>query len=257
LIAINYIQYELLHSRGGGLSLDGMLAGFQITNLRSLWSRGLWNNSLKQDYRARRLQFTLIIVALGVLASIAGPSSAILMLPSTGWWTIPYRVMPYDLPSGLDSPRLHHFTSAMESVLWPAHITLNNFMPPDCTFVNASTPQDCPADGFSKILVQAATDWADGWNITMPTSMEDEKFNGQRSFGTIYNRILEGNAGTSNERTNFVLSWTRTTAAVGNMLQSAWDESNFADTNNFQQEIKFELSIKRHFTSRASSLFDL
>lgn len=81
-VAINYIQYKLLHVSGGGLSLGGVLAGFQITNLSSVCSPGLWSKSLTKGFRVRRLLFALIVIILMIMVAVVGPSSAILILPA-------------------------------------------------------------------------------------------------------------------------------------------------------------------------------
>ncbi|KAE9363295.1 hypothetical protein N431DRAFT_524226, partial [Stipitochalara longipes BDJ] len=60
IVAIHCVQYELL--RGKGLSLGGVLAGFQVTDLISLWSPGLWNRCLTPGFRTHRIRFVLLII---------------------------------------------------------------------------------------------------------------------------------------------------------------------------------------------------
>ncbi|KAF8857117.1 hypothetical protein BDZ45DRAFT_803557 [Acephala macrosclerotiorum] len=87
LVAINYLQYELL--LGSGLSLSSVLASFQITGLSSIMSPGLGRSYLPKGIRRCRFWFIVLLLVLIVLYAIAGPSSAILMLPASDWWSFP------------------------------------------------------------------------------------------------------------------------------------------------------------------------
>ncbi|CZR60114.1 uncharacterized protein PAC_10009 [Phialocephala subalpina] len=69
IVALNYVQYELLH--GEGLSLRGVLAGFQVTDLSSIWNPGLWKKSLTRGFRTRRFRFALLVLVLAILLSQA------------------------------------------------------------------------------------------------------------------------------------------------------------------------------------------
>jgi len=163
---------------------------------------------------------------LVILAAIVGPSSAILILPTIGWWEISYRIMQKYVPQGIGSPQVHFYVPVTESVLWPTHINLGNFMPSDYTFVNISTPDYCPASGFSKVLAQATSEWGSSWNITIPTTSGTTE---------VYTRFIEGIIldGCSKEEKYDMMSFlecysSQTTQAIADdILLSASSESDF------------------------------
>lgn len=83
-MVLNYVQYELLNGRG--VPLGSLLAPFQVNNLGSLWSPGVWATGYASGMKRRRFLLLAIIVLSVLLASIVGPASAILMAPSLSYW---------------------------------------------------------------------------------------------------------------------------------------------------------------------------
>lgn len=218
-VAINYIQYELVHSSGKGLSLGGVLAGFQLNNLSSVVNAGLWSKSLTKGFRVRRLLFALIVVFLMTMVAVVGPSSAILILPSIGWWPIPYEITNPGDPKLKKIQLQKFFASTNEHVLWPTIITLNGFMPSDCTFINTSTPRYCPAGGFSNIIAQAIENSNTAINISIPTISKSPEA------VAVHSRVLEGipqtcSRGSGTISDHCFISSTPA-SSVSNMLQTA------------------------------------
>lgn len=84
-IVLNCVQYELLYGRG--VTLGSLLVGFQITDISSLWSPGLWATVFASGLKIRRFMLILLVVLAVVLGAVVGPASAILMLPSIDWWS--------------------------------------------------------------------------------------------------------------------------------------------------------------------------
>jgi hypothetical protein len=244
LVAVNYLQYELL--RGRGLSLGQVLAGFQVTSLTSLWSPGVWNKCFSQGFRTRRIQFALLVVVLATLASIVGPSSAILMLPIIGWWDIPYE-------TSFTETSYHHintlfFLGANESMLWPTQIALSpedtstniasspNF---NCTLGNVTIPESCAGGGMPLLLAQANPRLDEGegtppiWNFTMPISASAATFD----------RVVSGIRLNQCQNVTSFAAWCfvyfTTATSISDMLQSAWSQSGLRS----DQTIRYKISL--------------
>jgi hypothetical protein len=202
-----------------------------------------------------------LVVILVILAAIVGPSSAILILPTIGWWEISYRIMQKYVPQGIRSPPVHFYAPVVEAALWPTHINLGNFMPSGCTFVNISTSDYCPAGGFSKVLAQATSEWGSSWNVTMPTTS-----------GTtgVYTRFVEGiildscSKGEHHGVMSFLECYSsQTTHTIAdNMLLSASSESDFRSSFKGRAEtgtknIRYGLSLENRAPAPAPQTFSI
>lgn len=173
-IAISIVQFEILR---GGLPLDGVLAGFQITNLSSLWSGEL--RPFDPSYKLRRLGYILSVVILVVLTATVGPSSAILMLPSIGWWDFP--------PSLNEANWISFYFAPNETELWPPSVTQQNFWPPGCEFVDTIIPFYCPAGGLELFISQADA----AWNFILHEQLKSYPSNGRQVLAPAYDRIVQ------------------------------------------------------------------
>jgi hypothetical protein len=168
IIAIDFVQYELL--RGKGLSISGVLAAFQLTNLINLWSRGLWDRCCTTGFRVQRIQFVVLVAFLMIMTLILGPSSSILMLPTVGWWDIRASIM---IDGGSEHGPVSFFLYGNDSLIWPTLVTTMNYNLSDCTAGNntPSLPVNCPTAGLPLMLAQAwDTDNLTTWSLAMPTS---------------------------------------------------------------------------------------
>lgn len=144
---ISLIQHELL--RGQGLPLGSLFAGFQIADLSYLVSPAFWGATIAHEQRTLYRFLVMLIATSAILGALVGPASAILMLPSLGWWDI-----------GASKARTllefagytQLYLDASESTLWPSRITVENFMPSNCHSSITDVPVNCPAGGLSNIL---------------------------------------------------------------------------------------------------------
>lgn len=234
LVAANYIQYELVHPSGRGLSLGGVLAGFQLNNLNSVINPGLWSKSLTRGFRVRRLLFALTIIFLMGMVAVVGPSSAILILPAIGWWPISFQILdPY-----VGNVRLQKFfVSTNPEALWPTNITLDNFMPSDCKTMTSSTPKYCPAGGVSNIIAQAIENTDTPINISIPSvSIGPQAV-------SVYNRVLDGVHPVCPDGANQNYCFLSSTPAssVSNMLQTAL--AYYEQTKHMGQSTLLKLSL--------------
>lgn len=175
-VAIDYVQYELL--RGNGISVGGVITSFQITNIACLWEAGLWGRSLAPSSSICRIRFLLFTMLLIASVAIVSPASAILILPTIGWWEYPLNIGNLiTLYPDKPAPVVQVFLASNESTQWPTHIKYEN-LAPDCTFVNSTTPEHCPAGGLSLLLDQVESGWdkdldsyderRDTWNVIVP-----------------------------------------------------------------------------------------
>ncbi|KAH8804680.1 hypothetical protein F5884DRAFT_754277 [Xylogone sp. PMI_703] len=147
-IAIHYVQYRLLHEEG--VPFGGILTGFQLANLNTLWSPGLWATAVVGMAKIQQLLWVFFIIILIILVAIVGPASAILMLPSLDWWEVQMTDLNYGNHLTTDDARI--FVKTKESALWPSHITLANFYLPECSFSNQTVPVYCPLGSFTTLL---------------------------------------------------------------------------------------------------------
>jgi hypothetical protein len=172
-IVLHCIQFELLH--GNGVPFGGLLAGFQLTNLDSLWSPGLWATIFVGTANARRALLAVLIVTLVTLTAIVGPASAILMLPSLDWWEFQLYCDEYYYSNN----DIRIFIDANESTLWPANINLENYYSLDCGWDNGTVPIYCPLGTFSTLVDSVSPELLDGsmwWNITVTVETESGEY---------------------------------------------------------------------------------
>jgi hypothetical protein len=230
LVAITYIQYELLVGRG--LPLNGVLAGFQITSFSAISTSRLWEKKLFiKGSRARRIRFILLLLLLVVLCATIGPSSAILIMPATGYWKYPLSLEGWNLSNA------QFLIDANNSMLWPSLITSESFLAPYCTFTNTDTSDSCPTGGLSILnssidQISLQTISPTTWNLTLPiipsNAMDDEQ---------VYRRYIEG-VYQDGDTTKFVA---RTTAvSVDNVLNYL---SYAYSGPSIEADIRWEISL--------------
>jgi hypothetical protein len=247
-IVLHCVQYELLH--GEGIPLGGLLAGFQVTNLGSLWSPGLWATISIGAAKARRALLAILIVTLVTLVAIVGPASAILMLPSLDWWE--FQMGDVEMPS-LTINEVRMFIGANESTLWPTHITLDNFYPLDCRSTNETVPIYCPLGAFSTLLDLVSPDiiiesvWRDipmAWNITLPVKTDQTETLSQYLEGAAVESVFQP-----------ALALTQTSPLVADILlsyvQTLFGSGPGADS------LRFSLSMKNNSLIPAPSTYAL
>jgi hypothetical protein len=243
-IVLHCVQYELLH--GEGVPLGGLLAGFQVTDLGSLWSPGLWAITFVEGEKFRRVLLAMLVATLVILVAIVGPSSAILMLPSLDWWEYQYTAFegyPYT------NNEVRIFIGANESTLWPRHITLENFHPLECNSTNDTVPFCCPLGAFSTLLDLASPDvvisskWTDPpnyWNITLPFDIDAGSFSQyvEGAYGELW---LEG------EIHSWLVALTQTTPLTADiLLANVQNEFGGGGLGTWSDSMIFKISLKNN-----------
>ncbi|KAK0743508.1 hypothetical protein B0T18DRAFT_448194 [Schizothecium vesticola] len=173
-VVLDLVRWLLL--RKSGLPLGGVLMGFQVADLTVLWKPPFW--SLVAPWRGGawgRGLFVPVLVAAMAISLAAGPSSAILVIPSLDWWDWPVPADAY-LYDNVNSAETNFYINATEDRIWPAHITKTDFFPPACP-TNATILREeeasavCPSAGMARVV-----DWlrapknrmARGYKISVP-----------------------------------------------------------------------------------------
>ena len=211
-IVLHYIQYELLHGRG--VPLGSIFASFQVTNLGTLWSPGLWAIASARVPKARRILVVGITIIALLVGATSGPASAILMVPSLGYQNSSSRFTPDGI-----------YVGANDSMLWPSFISADSF-PSWCNTTIGPTTigpplENCPLGGLSALLAMRNPDWLAIGRITMPT---------ETSTGDMYNHYIEGcQTSDSNDKS---ISVAKTIPLfAGNMLRTLLVGWNAGRTN--------------------------
>ena len=84
-VVFSYIRHEL--TTGKGVPFGALLSGLQISQLSYLWSMEFWA-TIRSVHLSLRQKFPLLVVIFTciVLASLSGPSSAVLLIPRFDYW---------------------------------------------------------------------------------------------------------------------------------------------------------------------------
>lgn len=128
----SYVRREL--SVGEGLPFGALMSGFQFTQISYLWSMELWGASFSNMRVWRKLNMIAVIIIGVSLAAIAGPSSAILLIPRLDYW-----------PAGYT----HIWINATTDNLWPTYLN-GSVVPQHCSIVSNSS-RDCPSHEWQSI----------------------------------------------------------------------------------------------------------
>lgn len=190
-----------------------------------LSSLRFWENSFK--LRRQYLPFGLLLLAVCVLSVVLGPSSAVLMIPSLGWWP---RSNPFDGRSMTirfiyENPETSDVSFAASSQLWPPVFNdalMNDSYTPNCTVDPNAPNYGCPFQGYSDI-----TTWFFGFvttgasgNLTVSESLS----NAQRS---ISSSLIQENLGFNGNEKSVVSSYTTSLSEVMVLtLGSLWNVSD-------------------------------
>ena len=84
-VVFSYVRHEL--TIGNGIPFGTLFSGLHISQIAYLWSMEYWG-SLRSPHLPlhRKIALSLLIFVSIVLASLSGPSSAILLIPRQDFW---------------------------------------------------------------------------------------------------------------------------------------------------------------------------
>lgn len=103
-IIFSYVRHEMV--LGNGIPFGALFSGLQINQLSYLWSMEFWGSVGSNHLSSRKKMATMLFIgACFILAAVAGPSSAILLIPRLDYW-----------PAG----STHIWVNATVNDIWPA-----------------------------------------------------------------------------------------------------------------------------------------
>ena len=111
-VLADMVRYQLLNE---GIEFGLLTSAFWYSAANFIWSQSFWS-LFRRPICFRRVVFMIFISAFGLLATIVGPASALLVLPTQSW-----------LPGGGSE----FYLKGTESDLWPQHLT-SSLSPPEC-----------------------------------------------------------------------------------------------------------------------------
>lgn len=84
-VILAYIRHEIAF--GKGLPLGALVSGLQISQFAYLWSMEFWGTIRSTTLSiSRKLKLLIVTLICFTLAILAGPSSAVLLIPRLDYW---------------------------------------------------------------------------------------------------------------------------------------------------------------------------
>lgn len=153
---LDVTRYEILHGKEGlPLGLVGSASAFKDVSF--FWSPSLWYGTAGIYSKWRRFQLVLLLILAGMVAAFAGPSSAILLIPSI-------RQFP---GGGTD-----FWFVGSENSLWPQELNAHAVGGVSCLNATAETlhlkSENYPGCIWS--TTSAIGEAAQGWRLSSGTS---------------------------------------------------------------------------------------
>ena len=145
-IVLHRIRYQLCSS--DGVPLGFVTAGYQLGSIAYLWGPEFWGSIISRPKLGHVSQWPPLWSAIGAavfLSAVAGPSSAIAMIPRLSWWDVPEHFF-----NTTDHKPNSYYLQGDSSVLWPEHVTVD-MLPTGCLDNTAVDPTVCPYQGFQNV----------------------------------------------------------------------------------------------------------
>ena len=194
-LVLEVLRYEMMYRGGIPLGLVG--SSFQFASLSYFWSPDFWGSfSPKSGFQRRRkiLLFGLLSVTGGI-ATFAGPSTAVLLIPRVQDW---------------QAGGSEFYLPGLSTEIWPDRLTFNpNEHNAVCALPNATSLVACPSSGYDGIRR-----WMQGMQYSSTTKSGTggqitNRFNCfqyisfQRSHGSIPDSVMIGNTRSQSCETSF------------------------------------------------------
>lgn len=207
LVVMHAIRYELINT---GLSLGILHSNFALTGLNYLWSQEFWSVLTELSWNKRRLVLCLFIVGCCVLASVVGPASALLLIPSAAWQ---------------ETGRTEYYLGGDEAELWPQRLSKDFVGPEGCLEPGNQTLEACLSGGMSRLLALfQQRQWVrNGYKVAMDDVNERQTITG---FLPNYDDPLYNNS-------NHFAQETWALAARGDV---SWSMNNLDDTYRISRQ---------------------
>lgn len=142
-VTFQLLRYELVC--GDGLPLGLLTAGFDFTSLSYFWSPemlGSLRNTYARGWRPRRIALILFLVTVGTLATLAGPSCAVLLIPQKQDWA---------------AGGTTFYMNGTPDHIWSATLSADLMNMKDiCISEDATSYGVCPSGGYNSIWAHYA-----------------------------------------------------------------------------------------------------
>ena len=163
-VVLHRIRYDLCESEGVPLGL--VMAGYQLSSVSYLLTSEFWGGAVVKPITRRTSQWPPLSLLVGfavALSVVAGPSSAVAMLPRLDWWDVPKRFF-----NAVDHKSSPYYLQATDFTLWPEHLTVD-MIPPGCMDDTLSDTTGCPNQGFENVLAWVGRNQNQGFqpNVTI------------------------------------------------------------------------------------------
>ena len=136
-MVFSFVRHQV--SLGKGMPFGAFLSSLQFSQISYLWSTEFWSSLLAKNYRlAEKLLLFIIVVPCAIIAAVAGPSSATLLIPREGIWPA--------------NPSSHFSVNATFLDIWPDRLN-GSEVPDSCSMLQASSSDTiCPFSDWKSIL---------------------------------------------------------------------------------------------------------
>ncbi|KAL8881545.1 MAG: hypothetical protein Q9198_001269 [Flavoplaca austrocitrina] len=159
-VVLHRIQWDLTGKEGVPFGL--VAAGYQVSSITYLWSMQFWAGIFEYELLRsylKRFRLFLLVVAAAIIIILAGPSSAIAVIPRLEWWAFS--------STYLDSTKI--FIPIPRDKIWPLRLTEAHVDKLHCYSTQTSNYHHCPSAGIPIIRNwNPSVNWDQGPNITVP-----------------------------------------------------------------------------------------
>lgn len=117
----------------GGISFGLLTSPYSFQNLSFLTSQGFWSQALLQRPILPKVRVFFLLLVCCILASVVGPASALLFLPSESW---------------ISTGSTEMLLAGTESQLWPQKLTSADIGPGNCSSIAPLLLHTCLHGGY-------------------------------------------------------------------------------------------------------------
>ncbi|KAI8160332.1 hypothetical protein KHU50_008607 [Colletotrichum sp. SAR 10_65] len=135
---------------GKGVRLGFLTGGYRVGDLEYLLSGAFWKQGKGVTLNIWEIGLVAYLVFATIMSTVIGPASAILLVPSLGW---------FDLDGAFQDVRMPLSYGVSPEEAWPRSLNSSLFdSTPECNTTEALYTYWCPVGGFSDIW-----NWAEGF----------------------------------------------------------------------------------------------
>ncbi|KIW57194.1 hypothetical protein PV05_05784 [Exophiala xenobiotica] len=172
VIVFHAVRHELLH--GGGLPLGLVGSGFNFGSFDFFFTkefRGGLSNAMMPGHKLRKTGFIILLCVAGLIAALAGPSSATLIVPTLQTW---------------QAGGTHFYLNGSSEDFWPSDVSRNALAVQNiCNGSKSTELAVCPAGGYLSIREHwSRMNYTNFYTYDVPTYAK--KLSGSRFYWPIH-----------------------------------------------------------------------